>query len=718
MKRKVLSLLLVAVIGMGSVPMNVQASEVTEAAAESVEDADVASGGSEVENDSEEANELEENSDVVVPEENTVVEPENDENSAESNQTVTWTIDDSDWLHFVSDDAEDESEDIQEEAVEEEPEEVPDQYKSYMAYDGYSYHDGHLYYKGLQLDENGMYEVTDEDGTVWYYDPMDPEFDDYYVDQVDDSALLSSKVMMRSTRSNTGYYTGPMDGVTYAYPSAVNGQEVICGVDVSYHQKDINWQGLRDSGVEFAILRAGYRSLGDGSLHEDPMFRTYIQQAYAAGIKIGVYFFSQACGTDEAIQEANLCRDIISGYRDMISLPVFMDYEYSGDNSRLYKQHVAEINAGLDTCAIHTNVINSFCGTMSSAGFLSGVYANRTMLNTQLHVEGIPSNYYIWLANYNTSTPYAKRLNCWQYRSDFTGFNAYIGSASIDCDFWFGDLPGAKYMYNGTNFAPVFNARYYYNMNPDLQSAFGYDESALLNHFINFGLYEGRLGSDSFNVNAYRFNNDDLYSVYGDDLMGYCMHYIYYGQYENRNATTYSNCYAGVFDVNYYYNRYPDLQAAYGYNPAKLIDHFWRWGLAEGRRGNATFNVYAYRDNYSDLQAAFGDNLKAYCIHYLQNGKAEGRNPSVFLKYADIFDLNYYMSHNPDVGAAFGENSYAILRHFLTYGMREGRQGCATFNVFNYRNRYADLRNAFGDDLPSYYYHYLNYGRYEGRNGR
>lgn len=83
--------------------------------------------------------------------------------------------------------------------------------------------------------------------------------------------------------------------------------------------------------------------------------------------------------------------------------------------------------------------------------------------------------------------------------------------------------------------------------------------------------------------------------------------------------------YADVFDAAYYYSENPDLQTAIGSNDLKLFEHFYNYGMAEGRRASENFDVTVYKNNNSDLVDAFGDNLKQYYDHFIQNGKAEGR---------------------------------------------------------------------------------------------
>ena len=105
-----------------------------------------------------------------------------------------------------------------------------------------------------------------------------------------------------------------------------------------------------------------------------------------------------------------------------------------------------------------------------------------------------------------------------------------------------------------------------------------------------------------------------------------------------------NSAYQAVFDAEYYYNTYPDLQAAIGYNPQKLFQHFVTNGIAEGRSGCENFNLQIYKANYEDLRIAFGTNNAAYCRHYVTNGIAEGRNATSLLPGIQSSDANQVLT--------------------------------------------------------------------------
>ena len=175
------------------------------------------------------------------------------------------------------------------------------------------------------------------------------------------------------------------------------------GIDVSKWNGSIDWNAVKNSGVNYVIIRVGYRGSSQGALIEDPKFKTNIKGATAAGLKVGVYFFTQAVDEVEAVQEASMVLDRISGYK--ISYPVFLDVEGSGGRGD-----------AIDS-ATRTAVCKAFCNTIKNAGYTPGVYANKTWLTSKMDA-GALSGYKIWLAQYAKTPTYTGRYDLWQYTSD------------------------------------------------------------------------------------------------------------------------------------------------------------------------------------------------------------------------------------------------------------------------------------------------------------
>lgn len=182
------------------------------------------------------------------------------------------------------------------------------------------------------------------------------------------------------------------------------GGKTKAGIDVSKWNKDIDWDKVKNAGVEFAIIRAGYRGSTTGALVEDPYFRANMKGAAASGVEVGVYFFTQAINEVEAVEEASAVLQMIREYD--LDYPIFIDTEGAGGNGRA---------DGLDV-ETRTLVCEAFCRTIENAGYEAGVYASRNWYNNALKTERL-QNYYIWLAEYRSTPLYQGYYNMWQYTS-------------------------------------------------------------------------------------------------------------------------------------------------------------------------------------------------------------------------------------------------------------------------------------------------------------
>ncbi len=194
-------------------------------------------------------------------------------------------------------------------------------------------------------------------------------------------------------------------GVSYSFNSdgSLNVGSGVLGIDVSKYQPSINWASVKASGVDFVIIRCGYRGASTGALIEDPYFRSHIKGAKSVGLKVGVYYFSTALNEAEAVEEASAAAALCSGYG--IQYPVFLDVESSsrpGYNTLSAAQRTANIQA--------------FCKTIASAGYTPGLYANKTWLTEKINTGSLSCK--IWLAQYNANGPtYSGRYDIWQYTS-------------------------------------------------------------------------------------------------------------------------------------------------------------------------------------------------------------------------------------------------------------------------------------------------------------
>ncbi len=217
---------------------------------------------------------------------------------------------------------------------------------------------------------------------------------------------LDGSVYYYDADGNVVKGTQVIQGATYNF-DATTGALVttsgVLGIDVSKWNGDIDWNAVKNSGVNYVIIRCGYRGSTTGALIEDPKFRTNIKGASSAGLKVGVYFFSQATNEVEAVEEASMVLSLIKGYN--ISYPVFLDVEPSGGRGDSISKEA------------RTAVINAFCQTISNSGYASGVYANKTWLESKFNTGSLTSSCKIWLAQYAAKPTYGGKYNMWQYTS-------------------------------------------------------------------------------------------------------------------------------------------------------------------------------------------------------------------------------------------------------------------------------------------------------------
>ena len=175
------------------------------------------------------------------------------------------------------------------------------------------------------------------------------------------------------------------------------------GIDVSKYQGNIDWGAVAASGINFAIIRVGYRGSASGALVQDPYFKKNISGATKAGIKVGLYFFTQAVNEAEAVEEASMAMSLASGYK--VTYPIFIDTE-SASSGRAN---------GLSKSA-RTAVVKAFCQTVRNGGYKAGVYASKSWYANQLNASAL-NGYCIWVAQYNSSCTYSGKYDMWQYSS-------------------------------------------------------------------------------------------------------------------------------------------------------------------------------------------------------------------------------------------------------------------------------------------------------------
>jgi len=180
----------------------------------------------------------------------------------------------------------------------------------------------------------------------------------------------------------------------------------LVGIDVSHHNGKIDWQQVKAAGVDFAIIRVGFRGYGEeGALKLDSRFDENMQGAAAAGIQTGVYFYSQAITVAEALQEASVAVNYSRRYN--ITMPIYFDTEFS-NSSHSGRADSLSFNK-------RTDMAVAFCEAVKNAGFKAGVYASKTFFTDELNFSRL-SGYEIWVAHYTSEpTDFKYDFSVWQY---------------------------------------------------------------------------------------------------------------------------------------------------------------------------------------------------------------------------------------------------------------------------------------------------------------
>lgn len=164
------------------------------------------------------------------------------------------------------------------------------------------------------------------------------------------------------------------------------------GIDVSHHQGKIDWGKVKGSGVEFAIIRAGF---GNVISQKDTYFDVNMENALKAGIPVGAYWFSYAVDAKDALKEAEVCHSVLKKWKDKLSYPVFFDFEYDSEE---YNSEITYNRQG------RTDIIRAFCEAMKGYGYSVGYYTNKDYIVNRIDKAQLP--YDLWLADYTGEPDY------------------------------------------------------------------------------------------------------------------------------------------------------------------------------------------------------------------------------------------------------------------------------------------------------------------------
>lgn len=244
--------------------------------------------------------------------------------------------------------------------------------------------------------------------------------------------LFTSTSVYASAKTRSKY-----TGITYTHNSKFKNKELVYGMDVSQHNGKINFKKAKRDGIEFVFIRVGYTGYTKSSfsLNLDKKYKTYIKDATKAGLKVGVYWYSQSTKVSEAKKEAKALLKAIKGYS--ITMPVVFDYEFADTKKgRLDSAKLSKTNMTANALA--------FLNTVSNAGYDACIYASENFLEEHLYANQISSSFKVWLANYSSKTNYKGDYEFWQHtaKGRVSGMRG-----NVDINFWY---KGENSTYLGT----------------------------------------------------------------------------------------------------------------------------------------------------------------------------------------------------------------------------------------------------------------------------
>lgn len=221
----------------------------------------------------------------------------------------------------------------------------------------------------------------------------DGTYGEIWIPVLENVPAFSKEIDKIKTRNGRKYYVDNSDITS------------LLGVDVSVHQDNIDWHKVKESGIDFAMIRLGYRGYGTGEPDLDENYAENIRGAREADVDAGVYFFSQAITVEEAIEEANLVIESLEGLD--INYPVVYDWEI------IYDDSARTDNVSVD---ILTDCCIAFCETIKNAGYTPMIYQNKRTTIFKLDLNRL-TDYDFWLAEYGSEPTYYYDFDMWQYTS-------------------------------------------------------------------------------------------------------------------------------------------------------------------------------------------------------------------------------------------------------------------------------------------------------------
>lgn len=264
----------------------------------------------------------------------------------------------------------------------------------------------------------------------------------------DDMPMLRAATYTKLFLESSFTTVSDLNNSRYYHDSVYEDCEILNGIDVSWWQgggkgsttSKINWKKMHAAGADFAFVRAASRDTADGSIYEDTTASAHINGAQANKMNVGLYIFSQAVNSNEAVEEADYVLNLIDQYDWDIDMPIIIDREAGRMTKRLTKAKLSK--------AKETAVVQAFADEITSAGYKAGVYASYSWYKDKMNADDL-EDCAIWIARYNnmttsnakSGTPYADVLcdyEFWQYSSSKpSASTGYTGN--LDVDFWYKD---------------------------------------------------------------------------------------------------------------------------------------------------------------------------------------------------------------------------------------------------------------------------------------
>ncbi|MDE6944942.1 MAG: glycoside hydrolase family 25 protein [Lachnospiraceae bacterium] len=204
-----------------------------------------------------------------------------------------------------------------------------------------------------------------------------------------------------------------------------NGKKIsYVGVDLSKQNGDVNFNSMKAAGVDYVMIRLGGRGYSTGQISLDENFKKNIEGAAAAGLDIGVYFYSQAISQEEALQEVNFVIQNLESYRASVKYPIAFDMEF-----------VANDTARIDSLTKDekTNIATSFLESVKAAGYVPMLYGDKEWLLKEIDLARLQS-YDVWLVQEQELPDYPYQFTMWQYSTEGV-VNGVTGDANLNISF-------------------------------------------------------------------------------------------------------------------------------------------------------------------------------------------------------------------------------------------------------------------------------------------